>query len=158
MLYSVTMEVASLVTLAFPWQWIKHSNVNTLRLKGEHWIDFWSIALLCILYCNDICLGKTNFHFQNHMELICGGYNIVQISDSLQAWACSKGRSHLDHCLLIGWIYIYPIRAQLLYVQIWMITTSEPYTCSNSTFITLLLPANIDISILSSCYHSDLAC
>ncbi len=29
------------------------------------------------------------------------------------AW--SKGRSHLDHCLLIGWTYIYPIRAQLLH-------------------------------------------
>ncbi len=28
---------------------------------------------------------------------------------------CSKGRSHLDHWLLVGWTYIYPIRAKLLH-------------------------------------------
>ena len=45
----------------------------------------------------------------------------------LQMWACSKGRSHLDHCLLIGWTYIYPIRAQLLYMNLCTETVASIY-------------------------------
>ncbi len=37
---------------------------------------------------------------------------VCQIEEK-QALACSKVRSHLDLCLLIGWTYIDPIRAQL---------------------------------------------
>ncbi len=89
---------------------------NTYHLCGGRWVHAYNTVFLIA--------SSTSPHMwlADADSLMC--YHASKCL-FLQAWACSRGRSHLDLCLLIGWTYTYPIRAQLLHEHLRYATHSN---------------------------------